>query len=218
MPGDAGGAKGPDFWCAFEDGEVKVIGDEPGKTDYDPGPSEKAIRKAKERHPSLRRRLRPVPFLSVCLAVKPVGEPDAGDRHVGSMSGDGKRSVAEWPKLPRPSSTLPFRPLADVRPMSTVEGNPDIRGQRQRAEIDPNGCVDIAEKDLDLGPRLKIIQGSQDDVAFLARVAADHGPFDIIIDDGSDVSARARQGPAIALSSGGAHRQDRKSDAVCSSL
>src|SRR6266404_6467384 len=27
----------------------------------------------------------------------------------GSMSGDGKRSVAEWPKLPRPSSTLPSR-------------------------------------------------------------------------------------------------------------
>ena len=26
----------------------------------------------------------------------------------GSMSGDGKRGVAEWPKLPRPSSTLPF--------------------------------------------------------------------------------------------------------------
>ena len=23
------------------------------------------------------------------------------------MSGDGKRGVAEWPKLPRPSSTLP---------------------------------------------------------------------------------------------------------------
>jgi hypothetical protein len=31
-PGNAGGAKGPDFWCAFEDGEVKVIGDEPGNT------------------------------------------------------------------------------------------------------------------------------------------------------------------------------------------
>src|SRR3977135_2004773 len=27
----------------------------------------------------------------------------------GSMSGEWKRSVAEWPKLPRPSSTLPFR-------------------------------------------------------------------------------------------------------------
>jgi hypothetical protein len=28
-PGNAGGAKDPDFWCAFDDGEVKVIGDEP---------------------------------------------------------------------------------------------------------------------------------------------------------------------------------------------
>ena len=28
-PGNAGGAKGPDFWHAFEDGEDKVIGDEP---------------------------------------------------------------------------------------------------------------------------------------------------------------------------------------------
>ena len=34
---------GPDFWCAFEDGEVKVIGDEPGNTDNDPDPSEKAV-------------------------------------------------------------------------------------------------------------------------------------------------------------------------------
>ena len=31
-PGNTGGAKGPDFWCAFEDGEVRVIGDEPGNT------------------------------------------------------------------------------------------------------------------------------------------------------------------------------------------
>jgi hypothetical protein len=30
-------------------------------------------------------------------------------RTSGSMSGDGKRSVAAWPKLPRPSSTLPGR-------------------------------------------------------------------------------------------------------------
>jgi hypothetical protein len=36
----------------------------------------------------------------------------------GSMSGDGKRGVAAWPKLPRPSSTLPLLPsanAADVR-------------------------------------------------------------------------------------------------------
>ena len=31
------------FWHASEDGEVKVIGDEPGNTDNDPDPSEKAI-------------------------------------------------------------------------------------------------------------------------------------------------------------------------------
>jgi hypothetical protein len=30
--GNAGGAKDPDFWRAFEDGEVKVIGDEPCNT------------------------------------------------------------------------------------------------------------------------------------------------------------------------------------------
>jgi hypothetical protein len=33
-------------------------------------------------------------------------------RTSGSMSGDGKRSVAAWPKLPRPSSTLPKRARA----------------------------------------------------------------------------------------------------------
>jgi hypothetical protein len=41
--GNAGEGKGPDFWCAFEDGEVTVIGDEPANTDYDPGSSEKAV-------------------------------------------------------------------------------------------------------------------------------------------------------------------------------
>ena len=42
-PGNAGGGKDPDFWCAFEDGEVTVIGDEPVNTEYDPGSSEKAV-------------------------------------------------------------------------------------------------------------------------------------------------------------------------------
>ena len=31
-PGNAGGAKDPDFWRAFEDGEGMVIGDEPDNT------------------------------------------------------------------------------------------------------------------------------------------------------------------------------------------
>src|SRR6516162_6322662 len=41
----------------------------------------KLYRKAKERKLLHRRRLRPRLF-SVCLTMKPVGEPDAGDRHV----------------------------------------------------------------------------------------------------------------------------------------
>src|SRR3977135_3369965 len=43
MPVNAGGAKDPDFWCAFDDGEVKVIGDEPDNTCEYPDPSEKAL-------------------------------------------------------------------------------------------------------------------------------------------------------------------------------
>ena len=31
-PGSAGGGKDPDFWCAFDDGEVRVIGNEPRNT------------------------------------------------------------------------------------------------------------------------------------------------------------------------------------------
>jgi len=47
--------------------------------------------------------------------------------------------------------------------------------------------VDVAEKQLNLGPRVTILQGSQADGAFLAKVASEHGPFDIVIDDGSHV-------------------------------
>jgi hypothetical protein len=48
-PGNASGGKDPDFWCAFEEGEVKVIGDEPANTNYDPGPSEKAVSRGEGR-------------------------------------------------------------------------------------------------------------------------------------------------------------------------
>jgi len=52
----------------------------------------------------------------------------------------------------------------------------------------PNGQIvgiDIQKKDMDLGARVDILQGSQVDPEFLAGVVRDHGPFDIIIDDGS---------------------------------
>jgi hypothetical protein len=45
--------------------------------------------------------------------------------------------------------------------------------------------VDVFAKTLELGPRVAVRQGSQDDAAFLSRMSAEHGPFDIVIDDGS---------------------------------
>lgn len=45
--------------------------------------------------------------------------------------------------------------------------------------------IDIQKKTLDLGPRVKILQGSQVDEAFLEELCETHGPFDVIIDDGS---------------------------------
>ncbi|GEM_PF-1152038 len=52
----------------------------------------------------------------------------------------------------------------------------------------PNGQIvglDIQKKEMDLGPRVTILQGSQVDAGFLAEAVRAHGPFDIIIDDGS---------------------------------
>src|SRR5207245_3169036 len=62
-PGNAGGGKDPDFWCAFEDGEVKVIGDEPAHTDYDPGPSEKAVSSSEGEQAAAQRTLAARAFL-----------------------------------------------------------------------------------------------------------------------------------------------------------
>ena len=55
-------------------------------------------------------------------------------RTSGSMSGDGKRSVAAWPKLPRPSSTLPAMPQRALRglldaPLEAGHDNPREIGE-----------------------------------------------------------------------------------------
>lgn len=47
--------------------------------------------------------------------------------------------------------------------------------------------IDPTEKRLTLDPRIKVLQGSQDDPAFLKEVCEKRGPFDIIIDDGSHI-------------------------------
>src|SRR5215510_11148233 len=107
MSGNAGGAKDPDFWRAFEDGEVKVIGDEPAtpttirvhqrllcrlaKTDQRP----KALsRDASTDGPSV-----------VCLTLKPVGKPGAGNRHARSDERGWERGDGHRPKATAPSST-----------------------------------------------------------------------------------------------------------------
>ena len=58
------------------------------------------------------------------------------------------------------------------------------------AEYFPSGRIvgiDLAEKRLDLDPRIRLYQGSEEDVPFLLRVVHECGPFDIIIDDGSHI-------------------------------
>jgi hypothetical protein len=45
--------------------------------------------------------------------------------------------------------------------------------------------LDYFEKNLDVPPRVRVVRGSQDDVAGLAMLNETHGPFDLIIDDGS---------------------------------
>jgi len=60
------------------------------------------------------------------------------------------------------------------------------------ADYFPHGQIlgiDLFAKTLDLGPRVAVRQGSQDDAAFLRRMSAEHGPFDIVVDDGSHVPA-----------------------------
>jgi hypothetical protein len=47
----------------------------------------------------------------------------------GSMNADGKRSVAAWPKLRRPSSTLPERRSFGLSLMPGIGGAADIAGR-----------------------------------------------------------------------------------------
>jgi hypothetical protein len=64
-------------------------------------------------------------------------------RTSGSMSGDGKRSVAAWPKLPRPSSTLPRSALAQFIKRSAAKlANEELSPEAVKAvrAIDQRVC------------------------------------------------------------------------------
>src|SRR5262249_20423312 len=68
--------------------------------------------------------------LTAALCASPGNQSESrmpGIGPSGWMSGDGKPSVAEWPKLSRPSSTLPTRTSRDVRAMSVIEGKSDVQ-------------------------------------------------------------------------------------------
>jgi hypothetical protein len=69
--------------------------------------------------------LRSVIF-SVCLTVKPVGEPDAGNPHVRFDERGWETERCRMAELPRPSSTLPKLPKLVGQSMSALPGNSDI--------------------------------------------------------------------------------------------
>ncbi|MEV0384948.1 class I SAM-dependent methyltransferase [Nonomuraea sp. NPDC050643] len=49
--------------------------------------------------------------------------------------------------------------------------------------------LDSKDKALITPPRARSVFGAQDDVGFLTRIVAEHGPFDVVIDDGSHVNS-----------------------------
>ncbi|WP_299838666.1 class I SAM-dependent methyltransferase [uncultured Paracoccus sp.] len=68
--------------------------------------------------------------------------------------------------------------------------------------------LDIARKDLNLGPRVAIRQGSQVDADCLSRLVEERGPFDVILDDGSHQNAHVVESFRLlfpTLASGGVY-------------
>lgn len=51
--------------------------------------------------------------------------------------------------------------------------------------------IDIETKRVQ-GRRIRVERGSQDDGAFLERIAAEYGPFDLVVDDGSHLGRHVR--------------------------
>jgi hypothetical protein len=99
-----------------------------------------------------------------------------------------------------------FAPLRD-RPVRVLElgvggferpDDPAFGGASLRMWRDyfPDGHVvglDIYDKSGVAGERLTVVQGSQDDAVLLSRLVAQHGPFDIVIDDASHIPALTKR-------------------------
>lgn len=52
--------------------------------------------------------------------------------------------------------------------------------------------LDISPKRLPPEPRIVVLEGDQSDEAFLTRLAASYGPFDLVVDDGSHLGRHQR--------------------------
>ncbi len=73
-------------------------------------------------------------------------------------------------------------------PQLSILGGASLRMWRDYFPFATLVGLDVQPKNLpDLGPRVTVIQGSQTDAALLRRMHDEHGPFDIVIDDGSHV-------------------------------
>src|SRR6267142_2016558 len=67
----------------------------------------------------------------------PRSYPTGGGRPPPATRWDGKRSVAEWPKLPRPSSTLPFETCRRAVTMSVYRGRAEVGGTQPNRREGP---------------------------------------------------------------------------------
>jgi hypothetical protein len=74
---------------------------------------------------------------------------------------------------------------------SPTSGGASLRMWRDYFQLGEIHGLDIHEKRID-EPRVHIHRGDQSDVAFMTQLAREHGPFDVIIDDGSHVNAHVR--------------------------
>jgi hypothetical protein len=81
---------------------------------------------------------RAVGLLAVCLTVKPVGEPDAGDRHVRFDERGWETERRRMAQVTAPildSTEAAVRRNAAILPVS--EERPTSRGHHRRVEFDP---------------------------------------------------------------------------------
>jgi hypothetical protein len=106
-------------------------------------------------------------------------------RTSGSMSGDGKRSAAAWPKLPRPSSTLPKRRFAATHQFVAIGGIADIARSTAAPGSDANdpsrkwsvhrssrGCDELIDDSSAMASRLDGMVSSER----LGDLEVDHQP------------------------------------------